>query len=109
MINIEVVKGLVIMLFVETGSGIQSRDKKLSILNIPRAIEIDDPHDGLESFFIFYLMLHDPSQLIKRDYSIAVTIHTLEHLLKPLFLLVCDKLTDTKCKNDCLQFIFKLS
>lgn len=86
MVNIEVIKGLLIMLQFELFLMISHSNQKLSIFNIPRTIQIDQPHDGFQPFFIFYMLLHDCFELIQRDYSIVVSIAFLEYALQPVFL-----------------------
>ena len=62
----------------------------------------------MQSFFVFDPLLQNLSKLLKRNYSIEVSIYFFKNILKPQLLLVTDKLRNAICVDNSFKTIFKL-
>ena len=109
MIDVEVLEGLLKVLFGEELFRIETCDKELSVIDMSRAISINDPHQELNSLLTNILhVLKSFKQFTRLNDTIIIFIQFLESVKKKLLFIAGQQLGHYISVDDRLEFVFEL-
>lgn len=109
MVNVEILEGLLEMVLSEGLFGVKASYQELGIIDVARAIGINDPHQETDPLLThFFLYLEGLVKLGRLYDPIVVLVKLLKSLREELLFLACQELRDYVGVDDCLQLILKL-
>jgi hypothetical protein len=108
-VYIEIVEGTPVVFSGEVLLRVGNTHQKLSILNVARAVEVDESHDGVETLLVLDVLLHDGFELGEGDDAVVVGVAALEDGLEALLFGFAQQLRNAVCVHHCLQLVFELT
>ena len=110
MVNVKVLKSLLKMAFGQGFSGIDTCDKKFSVIDVSRTVGIDDSHKKLDSLLgnIFF-GFKGFEKFSRLNDAIIVFVEFFKSLEEEFFLITGENLGNNVSVHNGLEFVLKLS
>jgi hypothetical protein len=108
-VDVEVFEGALVVLPLQVALGVEGGDHELSVLDLARPIQVDQPHHQLQPLLVLNAVLHHLLELSQTDRPVPVDVGALEDLLQAQLLSVAQQLRHGVSVHHCLQPVSKLN
>jgi hypothetical protein len=109
MVDVKVLEGLLKVLFGKALFRIDTCDKELSVIDMSRAISINDPHEELNSLLTnIFPVLKSFKQFTRLNDTIIILIEFLKNVKKKLLFITGQQLGYDISVYDSFEFVFEL-